>query len=347
MVRFPRTSRFEYVFDFLEALNEGANQEQIEDRLGKRRIAFQSEKYAALGRGAPFSEKQKRRLLDAKEIFNECRKLSYRLGFTDRLGTTLTASGKHLVRLPQEAKVPLLMQTVFESYPIFGTFLLTLKGAPSNEIQLPDVRHTPERRRFRELARRNGLNIDMLTFAVMRDLLWQAGYVNWYIEKRAVDREDNKSISDGSWYRVYLTASVTTSRAGEDGCPVSFLDDNQTRCCVRVNEVDEGLFNGILWQEYLRRTNDVPLRPVFYAELRTAICTRLRISDRVFDEQIGRLLRTGTPFNVVWSSGTLPYSKEVASLLKNLPPKSADGQYMVYLKIKLVDNNFRITLPPG
>ena len=333
MVRFPRTSRFEYVFDFLEGLREGASQEHIEDRLGKRRIAFQSEKYAALGRGAPFSEKRKRRLLDAKEISSECRKLSYRLGFTDRLGTALTETGKHLVRLPQEARAPLLMQTVFESYPIFGTFLLTLKGAPSNEIQLPDVRHTPERRRFRELARRNGLNIDMLTFAVMRDLLWQAGYVNWYIEKRAVEREDNKNTSDGSWYRVYLTASLTASGEGEgEDCPVSFLD-NRTRYLVRVNEVDEEVFNGTLWQEYLRRTNDVPLRPVFYAELRTATCTRLRMSDRVFDEQIARLLRNGTPFYVVWSSGTLPYSMEASSLLKNLPPKSADGQYMVYLKI--------------
>ena len=65
MVRFPRTSRFEYVFDFLEGLKEGASQEQIEDRLGKRRMALQSEKYAAIGRGAAFSERQKRRLLDA------------------------------------------------------------------------------------------------------------------------------------------------------------------------------------------------------------------------------------------------------------------------------------------
>jgi hypothetical protein len=331
MVRFPRTSRFEYVFDFLEGLDEGASQEQIEDRLGKRRMAFQSEKYAALGRGAPFSEKQKRRLLDAKETFNECAKLSYRLGFTDRLGTTLTEPGERLVRLPREERVPLLMQTLFESYPIFKTFLLALKGAPSNEIQLPDTRHTPDSGswpRFRELARKSGLDVDMLTFAVMRDLLWQAGYVNWYTEKRPVN---GKSSSSELWYRVYLTATLTTSGGGE-GCPVSFQDD-RGRYFVGVRDVDGDLFNGTLWQEYLRRTNDVPLRPVFYAELRTATCSRLHISDRVFDEQIGRLLRTGTPFNVVWSSGTLPYSKEAASLLKNLPPKSADGQYMVYLKI--------------
>ena len=328
MVRFPRTSRFEYVFDFLEGLKEGASQEQIEDRLGKRRMALQSEKYAALGRGAPFSEKQKRRLLDAKETFNECAKLSHSLGFTDRLGTTLTESGERLVRLPKEERIPLLMQTLFESYPIFRTFLLTLKGAPSSEIQLPDVRHTPERWRFRESSRRNGLDIDMLTFAIMRDLLWQAGYVNWYTEKRPANGE---SSSSELWYRVYLTASLATSGGGED-CPVSFLD-NRIRYFVRVSEVDEEIFNGTLWQEYLRRTNDVPLRPVFYAELRTAICSRLLISDRDFDEQIGRLLRTGTPFNVVWSSGTLPYTKEAASLLNNLPPKSADGQYLVYLKI--------------
>ena len=321
MARVPRVSRFEYVVDYLTAVNERLSSEAIEERLAKRKTAFESEKYAALGRGGPFGAKQKLRLMNAREILKECKKLCSSLVLTDESSSSVTKFGLELITSTSGDRLSKFMGMMFSTYPILGRLLMALKGAEANELEFINGRHTGEYRRFRAMAEGYGLDLDMVTFLSIRDILWQAGYLNWFAEKRASEL----------WYRVYLTALIHPIQ-GTNECIVSFKEGG-TAYCVGPNQVDSVIFDRAIWEEYLRRTNDVPLRPVFYAELRTATCMRLRIGDGIFDEHVRRLLEPTSPFNVVWSSGTLPFSKERVSMLKNVPPKSADGQYMVYLKI--------------
>lgn len=319
--RVPRVSRFEYLTDYLTAVREGLAPNAIEERLAKRKTMFESEKYAALGRGGPFSEAQKRKLMNAREILKECRKLCSSLGLIDETSSTISETGNRLINSQEKDKIQLFMRMLFGVYPIFGMILLALQNAEANELRFPDGRHTSEYRRFREEAGTHGLDLDMITFLAIRDLLCQAGYVNWLTESR----------SNELWYMVYLTARLAPALDTE-GDSVKFAHEGKTYY-VESKNVELDIFNHVLWEEYLKRTNDVPLRPVFYAELRTATCSRLHVSDKVFDDSIRRLLSPSSPFNVIWSSGTLPFSREFSTMLKNIPPKSPDGQYMVYLKI--------------
>lgn len=323
LARIPRISRMEYVIDFLTAIKEGLDTKSAEEKLARRKQSFESEKYKALGRGAPFSEKQKKRLMIASSLLAECKKLSSTLGLvTHGEQTKLTTAGEKLIALPSSWQKIFFAKLLLDCYQDFRNFLMALRESPTKQVSLPDVRHSQEHKRFRELARRYSLDVDVLSFVSIRDLLWQMGYVNWFPEKK------EKEI----WSTVYLT-SVMEPSASDDKDLVTFVHDGQ-RYLVRQADVGDTEFSRVLWEEYLKKTKDVQLRPIFYSELRTAVCARLFISDYIFDQHIRKLMMSEeSDLKVIWSSGTLPYSRDSASLFKNLPPKATNGQYMIYLKI--------------
>ncbi len=326
MVRVPRVSRLEYIIDYLSALEEGLGRSQTEQRLAQRKMSFESEKYRALGKGAPFSERQKNKLMKAAFILDEVTMLCRTLQLLDKKGSSVSESGRSLILLQPARQKVFFGRLLFKSYPIFGDFLLALKNSLTEELSLPDVRHNRRHQQFREMAKTYGLNIEILTFVTIRDLLWQLGLVNWLAERK----------SNEIWFTVYLTAGILSSRDGSSveisSSKLAFESGNE-EFLAESREVQEEVFNRVVWEEYMKSTNAVQLRPVFYSDLRSATCRRLRISDFAFDSHISDLLDRGNPFNIVWSSGTIPYSKESARLLKTLPPRSPDGQYIVYLKI--------------
>ena len=89
------------------------------------------------------------------------------------------------------------------------------------------------------------------------------------------------------------------------------------------------------WSAYLEFTNYIPFRPVFYSELRASVCYNMRISDQQFDDFIRHfLIEEDANYVAISSAGSLPYDRDSASLLKSLPPKSDDGKYLIYLKMK-------------
>jgi hypothetical protein len=332
MVRVPRVSRLEYVVDFLDALDKGLSREQVEEKVAARKQEFEVEKYRALAKGAPFSERQKQRLMNAGFIIEELELLCRALGLVNRAATAVEEPGRALLALAPERRKTYFGRLLFEAYPVFGAFLLALKDSPDQKLSFPDVRHSAEHAKFRQVARAYGLDMEVLTFTTIRDLLALLDLVNWGIERRA------EAGSRETWFAVYLASEIsevarTAERTETASGPLTILGRDGRTYSVSRREVEEAPFNKVMWEEYLRRTNWVQLRPVFYSDLRAATCERLRTSDSVFDEHISRLLERGAPFSILWSGGTIPFSKESGRLLKNLPPRSPEGQYMVYLKI--------------
>jgi len=314
----PRVRRLEYLLDFLQVVIEGYDREVAEQKLAKRKRWFESEKSRALGRGRQFMEKLK----VAEHLTLDCLNMSLHLGLIqEREKPMLTDKGQALLTSNEAMQRRLLAQSFLQTYASAPHILVHIARYPSKEVGLPMERKNVL---FVEKATPYGLKVGQTTFEVIRDLLSQLELMNWHLY-----------VSDGTRYsKVYLTSNITSkappSEAGVEA--VTFTFNGQQFTAVPT-ESPCAEFKQALWEEYLKLTKYVPRRPVFYSRLRSEVCYRLRVSDRVFDTYVKRIMQGDDTYLVAGSGGSLPYKRDSASLLKSLPVKSERGEYIVYLKM--------------
>lgn len=317
-LRIPRVRRLEYLMDFLQVVMEGYDKSVAERRLADRKRWFEAEKGKALARFR-FTEKLK----EAADLALDCLTMSLHLGFVQgREKPVLTAKGQALLALNNTEQKRLFAQSFLQTFVYAPHILVSIAKQPSKEVNLPMERNNVL---FAEDATRYGLQVGQTSFEVARDLFSQLGLMNWHIY-----------FSNGKRYsKVYLTSNIMSGK----GPPLSsgveaitFTYNGQEFAAVPI-ELPYLLFKQALWEEYLKLSEYVPRRPIFYSKLRSEVCYRLRVSDHMFDAYATRTMKGDDTYLVVGSGGSLPYSRDSASLLKSLPVKSERGEYIVYLKM--------------
>jgi len=324
----PRVSRLEYLVDFLTAFSKGANRAELESKLIERKSWFEDEKYKAVGRGKPFGNKA---LAHASSLLTDSFALSRQLGFIqgkegDR---KLTEEGQRFLSVSDYISCPnLFAQRFVRTYSSAQDLMLLLDKAPNHQITLSTQTYKKEGRHFTEIAKPLGLHTDVVTFIITREILSQLSLINW-----------KPTYEHGSECIVYLSSNIEKTDNPNEPVGGLTFKNNGTLYSATIRSEPYDVIRDTLWSEYMELTDYVPLFPVFYSDLRSAVCCKLRISDKVFDA-FAELFVSGndTKLDVVWSSGSLPYSRDSANLLKSLPPKSVDGEYIIYLKIEKKEN---------
>lgn len=320
----PTVRRVEYLLDFLQAVFEGYDRERAEQKLADRKTAFEFEKSRALGRGRPFMKKLKK----TKRLRKHCLTLSTHIGFV---------KGKERLELTDEGKVFLgsegikqrnmLTRKLLGVYTVFIHIIMTLSKLPQVEVVLPMKKNNVI---FVQKATRYGLKVGQTTFEVVRDLASQLDLMNWHPVET----------SEGRYEKVYLTCEIM-NRGQADSFGIhqrelvefpKFIHENQ-EFWIRPMQVEHEKFKQVLWEEYLKATKYVPRKPVFYSKLRSEVCYKLRINDRAFDYHAKQMMKSDKVYRLIGSGGSLPYSRDMASLLKSLPIKTERGEYIVYLKM--------------
>jgi hypothetical protein len=315
MRRVPRVSRIEYIFTFLKGVNKKLTTQKLAQKLGECKLHFEERKYKALGRRRP-------KITVASSLVQECIALANKLGLAevDKGFLSLTSTGLQLLRLPLEEGKDTIASLYVNSIDIVKEIMIKMNMQKGKEFLFPDYRHG-KFKKFSQYVSRYNIDIDVLSFVALRDILWQLGYVNWYQFRKDKDY----------WFKVYLTARITKNRL--HSYTLTFVY-NTTTFYVRRNKTTMEDFTKTLWVEYMRYSNDVHFIPIFYSDIRNAVCYKLKISDATFDNLLKELLTQKEPtFRVMWSSAAVPHERDTLSLLKNLPPLSPEGQYMTYLLI--------------
>lgn len=315
--RLPVVRRLEYLMDFLAGLKEESGQTESEKKLAERKLRFEVEKYKALGRGRPFMKKLK----VARDLFTNCFTMSQQMGLARNRGRPmLTELGHQFLSLKGDDQVERFAQLFINTYSLASGFLLALSVAPRQEVKLPDT-HIDNGKKFREAAKRHRLDINAVNFLVVRDILSQVSLINWHPFIAEQER----------WWDIYLTC-ILNEASGFEGQGL-LLRRGFDEYYIVHREVALDAFVEVVFTEYMNKTRDIQYKPVFYSDLRSSVCYRLRISDSIFDRQVKKLLDGHPGFTLIWSSGTMPYEKDSASLLKSLPPKTPNEQYIIYLKM--------------
>jgi hypothetical protein len=318
----PVVLRLEYLVDYLQGVAARADPASLESILAERKRAFETEKYKALGRGRPFS----RKLSYAAILVQHCGKMSSQMGFVGRgPKAALSSDGETLLHSPEKIRLDLFASRFLATYEATRKLLLLMNERINKEIVFPTEHSRTEGERFVDLARPSGLFVDVVSFTVIREMLSEVGLINWHPV-----HQENRTL-----WKLYLTAEI--AELGPKPSMerrISFIQDGRTYVAMR-REMTYSEVRSALWDEYMEQTHYIPFRPVFYSDLRVAACHRLRISDRGFDAFAMEFLqRKDDAFEVVWSTGSLPYDRDSASLLKSLPPRMEGGEYVIYLKIK-------------
>jgi hypothetical protein len=318
----PLVKRVEYILDLLETVNAGYSREAAEAKLAERKRSFEVEKARAVGRGNPFTA----RLKKAGRLAEFCETLCRQTGLVEsRSGVYhVTEYGEHILRMFSEGIEPdaLLLESLLRTYPSFLQVISAINFAEGREVILPS---TKLRALYAEYAKRYGISVDMWTFDIVRDLTSQLGVLNWFPD----------SVAGLRMQRVFMASKIGydgSSAAGAGGFPAHAVMDGK-EVVIERNVPDFSSFKDTVWNEYLKITNYVPKRPVFYSDLRSKVCYALRISDKVFDKLAGRLMEKDEKYLLLAAGGSLPYSRDSAGMLKSLPPRTPRGQYMVYLKM--------------
>jgi hypothetical protein len=320
--RVPRVFHLQYLTDFLSSINSGLEGAKLESKIAERKQFFENEKYKILGRGHPLMKN----LSTARNLLHECFTIAYDLDFLNESnGHTLTADGKLYLSLEGIRRLDFFANRFLATYKAARNVLLVLSSQPNHEILIPTQHVRSIGDRFEEVGRSLGILTDVVSFIAVRDLLSQAALINWQPVPGSLPPK----------WLVYDCCSLSKkSNDSEKNNVISFVDEGETYFLAR-NACTYDDFRRVLWHEYLERTRHIPMRPVFYSELRAAVCRRLRLSDHAFDEFAKHLLEgNDDKYNVFSATGSLPYTRDFASLLKSLPPKSSDGRHIVYLKIE-------------
>ncbi len=305
----PVVRRLNYINDYMEGVKKGLDKEELEERLVETKKRLETEKALAVGRGNPFSKN----ISKTSYLTYDCKRITFAMQFIEYEPIILTELGEKYLQASDPERKNIICEAYSKAYPHFGELVRTLQK--HGTMVLP-MRNKPE---FRPEIQKYGLDMHQVAFDTVRDLATDVGLINWYTKGSAEKRRQF----------VYLVC-----------CQVdSLLEAKYTvyyraqHLYLKPNKVSNKMFRDSLWDNYLECVNGIPGAPVFYSELRMYVCYDLKISDSEFNKQILGLFDDDEKLNVIWSQGTLPRKRDSASMLKSLPPKNEDGNYIIYLKI--------------
>ncbi len=292
---------------------------QIQERLVARKKAFEIEKNRAVGRGRPFMKA----LGEAGRLTDFTKTMAKQLGLISA-DLRLSSEGEAYLKVGAKNRNAILIVRMLQTYKRYQQFLRTLAGQQARELHVP-IEKGPST----TFERNIGIpGLSRIYFETILDLSTQLGLVNWHVE--------TSKPKPRTWV-VYLACSIRIHNAdrAQDTSSSSTIvfDIGNEAWSIEFNLPDYEHFSQNVWQNYLELAKYVPLKPIIYSTLRSRVCYSLRISDSVFDRYADRLMSGDEKFLLVGAGGTLPFSRDSASLLKSLPPKTDRGEYKVYLKM--------------
>jgi hypothetical protein len=371
--RIPRVPRLEYLVELLRGVREGYNPEDVRRRAQRIRDDFEAEKARALGRQNPRTVSGAITVSEAEKMAVQMG-LARRRGAQWSLTLDGEALLAHCPEDPRgflgDDARRLLVPRIWQTYPRFGETLLTIRAQPDATIDLP---MRSGKGAFREaIEDKYGLTYDLLTFIMVREMGTQLELLNWYVLEETtprrqrvylvadivllgeVAREPVATNSAGSRSPLWQDLASAAAGAVSDPDLVTPCDVGGLRATVRARgdivvdavgdcavirpraDVDLGAFEQALWEVYLRKVDFRLLIPALYPELRNEVCLRLKIPDRLFDRVLLDLIDHPRRLRIFPSGGELGYASNLAHLHKYLPPKTARGHFMVYLKVDRV-----------
>ena len=305
----PVIRRLDYINNYLEGVKQGLDKEELEECLAETKKRLETEKALAVGRGNPF----RKNINKTSNLTYDCKRITVAMHLIEDEAIILTELGEKYLQSSDPERKAIICEAYSKAYPHFGELLKTLQK--HGTMVLP-MRNIPA---FRPEIQKYGLDMHQVAFDTVRDLATSVGLVNWYTKGSADERRQFvylvcgqvDTFSEAHYTLYYMTQQV-------------YLESNR----VSIKQ-----FRDSLWDNYLECVNGIPGAPVFYSELRMYVCYDLKISDSEFNKQILGLFEDDETLNVIWSQGTLPRKRDSASMLKSLPPKNEDGNYIIYLKI--------------
>jgi hypothetical protein len=285
----------------------------------------------------------------------ECLKLARHLGIIDRLKRLMPDATQVL---DSDQRRLFVLKRMWQTYPRFRQVVLAARDA--EQMDLPFYAWGDTFRQ--EAGPLYSLEFDRLTFETIRDLATQLRLINWYPteEKRQIVYPvvsvamfseivslvglpvEQETFAQQCRHQTALNLNLLAIREGRyeaqthmelkpQGYLVLQTDPDQV--FIRDHDVSPEDFEQVLWREYLGLSSMRPRFPVLYPNLRNRVCAALRISDLVFDRHLLSLIREPQRLNIYPSGGVLNYAANLAHLGKFLPPKTSQGNFIIYLKI--------------
>jgi hypothetical protein len=341
--------RLEYLKAFLNSYSDSEFDEKRAQKAIQQQIHyFEVEKAKALGRQRPQTRK-------GTSTLQECLKLAGHLQLVDRF-KRMTPDATRVLDSGQSRSF--LLERMWQTYPRFRQVVLAVRDA--EQLDLPFYAWGDTFRQ--EAGPLYGFEFDRLTFEAIRDLATQLGLINWYpteekrqivysvasvatfseiifltglpVEQKTFAQQcRHQTASDLNLLAVrdgrYETRAYTELKAQE----YLILQTDSDQVFIRDHHVSPEDFEQALWREYLNLSGMRLRSPVLYPDLRNQVCAVLRISDQVFDNHLLSLIREPRRLNIYPSGGMLNYAANLAHLGKFLPPKTSQGNFIVYLKL--------------
>jgi hypothetical protein len=232
-----------------------------------------------------------------------------------------------------------LVRLLWQTFPNLRQ-MIKLTCAQGNAFQLPVDRYGGN---FDREAKHQGIDLDQMSFEIVRDLATEFMILNW----RPV------LVDNRQYQRVYSvgTASNSATLTTHDACQRLPANSNQlvvqqpVRALHCLPDPPHGLWSFIsntvaletleqsVWRHYMSLTERVPRFPVLYTDLRDAVCESLAIPDPYFDAMLQGLIQRPSRIDIYPAEGVLDYSAKLAITYKQVPPRTATGQFMTFLKI--------------
>jgi hypothetical protein len=349
-LRVPLVQRLEYLTAFLSSFrNNEFDEKEAQKAIQKQIHYLEIEKAKALGRQRP-------RMRKGTSTLQECLKLARHLGLINRF-KRLTLDATRALD-PGQIR-PLLLERMWQTYPRFRQVVLAVRDA--EQLDLPFYARGDAFRQ--EVEPQYGFEFDRLTFETIRNLSTQLELVNWCPteEKRQIVYPvvslatfteiisltglpvEQETLAQKCRHQIALDMKILDVQDDhyipqahiEPKAPgYLILQTDSEYVFIRDHAVSTEDFEQVLWREYLRLSGMRPRFPILYPDLRNQVCTVLRISDQVFDKYLLHLIREPKRLNVYPSGGVLNYAANLAHLGKFLPPKTSQGNFIIYLKIE-------------
>jgi hypothetical protein len=345
----PCVQRLEYLVAFLESYkNNGFDEKRAQKAIQQQIHYFEIEKAKALGRQRPQMRK-------GTSTLQECLKLARHLGLIDRF-KRLTPDAAQVLDSGQRRLF--VLERMWQTYPRFRQVVLAARDA--EQVDLPFYAWGDTFRQ--EAGPLYKLEFDRLTFETIRDLATQLRLINWYPteEKRQIVYPvvsvarfseiislvglpiEQETFAQQCRHQTALGLNILAVRESRYEAQAHMelktqgyliLQTDSDQVFIRDHDVSPEDFEQVLWREYLGLSSMRSRFPVLYPNLRNRICAAIRISDRVFDRHLLSLIREPQRLNIYPSGGVLNYAANLAHLGKFLPPKTSQGNFIVYLKI--------------
>ena len=358
--RVPTVRSFEYVFALLKSIKHKGRYdlEAAKETLARVKLRFEEEKIKALGKGKALTlEKEKER---TKNFVLECLRLCKATILVKEVNKDmiLNTFAERILKSEQPLRdigiKKLLIERLLSAYGYFSDVLFSIREQKEGKLILPLKR---EGRLFKVFAEQYKLNVSQWNFEMIRDLCTELELLNWrvmpkrqyttYAIASMVKLSEVKKLKANTSFKGFCIASCArdlrlTAEASEQ--EILRKAEAKDYLTVKIREdylliknfaVDRQEFEQKLWEEYLKLCDYVPNSPVFYFELRDIICEELRISDRVFDDNIRKmsLFRDDYKVKVYPGGGAVPYNRVASVMRKKLPLKTGSDEFMTFLRL--------------